>query len=194
MIKSNPSSTVSSVVSEVKSLSTQAKTIREKIAAIKLEISQLENSPVCLQDFEKYLRLWIEQKGQDYSNACFLHSPTMEGTNFSVINKRSFSELENSAGTHLFWPFPGSSELYIARQPVLNMMCFLIPERVFEKLFTEMEERCGKGWGSKDAMPIAQRVTRIQELNREIQKLNPSLNAIESEVSKISGLIADASS
>lgn len=174
-------------------MSTQAKDIREKMSALNLEIAALRDAPVSLEDFRKYLLLWIEHKGKAYADKCFLHSVLADTDSFSALNKRPFSELESTAGSRMFWPFPRSSELNLCNEPMLNALCFFMPELVFEKLLLAMQEHYGQRWGNADAMPIEQRVARLEVLNREVSKLRPDLNAIESEISKISGLIADAS-
>lgn len=188
----SPDTSLSSITSTLKKLSARAKELRAKTSSHEEEIRALRDAPVSLEDFAQYLRKWIEQKGGSYANQLWFQDLTTDAIGFRPPNKLSWIELENTAHTPKFWPFPQRSDLYLSRAPALEFLCFFMPEAVFEKLFSEVKKQGGRRWGNTDAMPIAQRVTTIEALTVEIEKMRPELNTAEFEISKISGLIADA--
>lgn len=188
----SPDTSLAAITSTLKRLSARAKELRAKTSSYEEEIRSLRDAPVSLDDFAQYLRKWIEQKGGSYANQLWFHDLTTEQMGFRPPNKLAWSELESTAHTPKFWPFPQRSDLFLSRAPALEFLCFFMPEVVFEKLFSEVKKQGGRRWGNTDLMPVAQRVTTIETLTAEIEKMRPELNAAESEISKISGLIADA--
>lgn len=184
---------LASVTSSLQSLSARAKNLREKMAGLNGEIRALREAPVSLEDFSKYLKNWIKRVGENYEKDLWIHAMNQPiAGRQGGMNKTSFQELETVSSSPMFWPFPDQSVVYQGRGMPIAGFCFFTPEAVFEKLFAAIQNTVGKQWGNADLTPIAQRISMIETLNAEIEVILPQLNAAESEIEKMSSLLADA--
>jgi len=187
-------SPLKSVTSSLKALSANAKELRAKKAALNEQLRALRAAPVSLEDFAKYLRNWVAHHGDIYKKSLWLHAmnePRMGHQ--TAIMETPFEELERVSQLPVFYPFPEMSVLNSNRGSMIDALCFFMPETVFEKLFSAIQEACGKRWGNTEFLPLAQRVEAIDTLLAEINLIAPKLNAVEAEVAEISAVIFDAS-
>lgn len=187
-------SPLKSVTASLKALSANAKELRAKKESLHEQLRALRTAPVCLEDFAKYLRNWVAFHGDKYKKSLWLHAMNEPRPGQPTgIMQTSFEELERVSHLPTFYPFPEMSEIYVNRGSMIDALCFFMPEAVFEKLFSAIQETCGKRWGNTEFLPFAQRVAAVETLLSEINLIAPKLSAVESEVAEISAVIADAS-
>lgn len=184
---------LSSVTAELKSLSARAKELRAKAESIRTEISALNDAPVSLADFAKYLKNYINARANVYQDSLWLPSlyQPKPGSTLS-LKDTPFAELERVSSLSVFRPLPEMSEVHANRGSTFDAFCFFMPETVFEKLYQAIENSVGKNWGNNDTMPVEKRLPAIKVLTAELEKVRPELKSAESEIEEISALIADA--
>lgn len=185
---------LSSVTTSLKALSAKAKDLRTKADAIKSEIRALNDAPVSLADFAKYLRSYVNTRAEVYENSLWLHGlhETKAGAD-RTLRDTPFSEFERVSSLSAFRPLPSMSEAHMNRGSTFDAFCFFMPETVFEKLYSAIQNGAGRNWGHTEEMPVEQRIEVIKSLTAELEKLQPQVNAAESEMEEISTLISDAS-
>lgn len=185
---------LSSVTTSLKSLSEKAKELRAKATSIKREISALNDAPVSLADFAKYLRNYLNARAEVYEESLWLHAlhETKAGAD-RPLRDTAFSEFERVSSLNVFRPLPSMSEAHMNRGNTFDAFCFFMPEMVFEKLFSAIQNGAGRSWGHTEEMPVEKRIEAIKAFTSELEKLQPQVNAAESEMEEISALISDAS-
>ena len=184
---------ISSVTAELKSLSARAKELRAKTESVRAKISALNDAPVSLADFAKYLKNYINVRAKVYQDSLWLTSLYQPKPGSTISLKDTpFADLERVSTLSVFRPLPEMSEVHANRGSTFDAFCFFMPEKVFEKLYPAIQNSVGESWGNTDTMPIEKRIAAIKELTAELEKVRPQLKSAESEIEEISTLIADA--
>lgn len=192
-------SSLPGVVSALKALATRLKNLRTKVSTINEQIDALRNAPVSLDDFLRYLRQWVDRRGEIYANGIKAQTLVNKSQGFGDgvenMNCKSWDDLEGYAAlpANAASMFYKGGMIFNSRDSVpIDMVCFFMPDVVFEKLSGLVKKDCAARWGNEDAMPINDRIKAIKAFKAELARLKPEIAEVDAEISGVSGAINDA--
>lgn len=195
-------SLLAQVSQQLKDLKAQRESTLQEKSRIESEINQLENMPVCRDDFALLLKeslatqaqplkkqlcraLMHEDSGAFRDDGSAIRKPVFPA------NKRAFMELAKphdwllSGWTFDFSPF-GSS--FNQDGNALKMLLWLFPDQIHAQIMQAIDEEIGDKWGNEDLPRIAQRRERIAELQTERADLIDKLAELDSAIAEIGSI------
>lgn len=195
-------SLLAQVSQQLKELKAQRETTLNEKQRIDNEINQLENMPVCRDDFALLLKESLATQAQPLKKQICRALTHKESGSFrddgSAIrnpvfpaNKRAFMELANphdwllSGWTFEYSPFGSSLD---RDGNTLKMLLWLFPDQIHAQIMQAIDEEIGTTWGNEDLPRITQRRERIAKLQTERAALIDKLAELDSAIAEIGSI------
>lgn len=193
----NAKNALAEVAGELNTLRAEQTRMQTRLTEIERAVSALRSAPISLDDFEKYLALMVQAKGEHYGSRLNLKEWTRPNRvreaedGRTPVHMRPWSSYEGEGGARdVDLPYPDRSILWSDGVPFLAM-CFLMPEVVVQKLMDQLKKDTAHrgAWVVPEAPPVAERRTLIAELENEREQLHDELERVRNSIAEISEVL-----
>lgn len=193
----NVQDAIASIASRITELKEAERSIEAELKVVLDERKALLTSPISFEDYLSFVDDWVDRRARAYEQGArfgdLLRRPRGQDDNNwkgppSVWAWARF-ESEDGIKSYNFENALGDYSNLIRGNDVFGALCFFFADIVKDRLHLSLGKQIGGEWGNKDAMPLAQRRVRMEELDDLIDEIQDRLAAAKSERAKITSAV-----
>ena len=164
--------------------------INQQIEKIQSEIEKLEEMPISLTDWGKYLKQGIKEAGAAYFHNRYSLSPLniKRGSDQSP-NQYSWGRYEQLSDTGKFFATVARLDLFPHHQEAMELLCALFPEQVYTGIMEGVQREAGEHWGNENLPSVVERKQMLSDLEMQLSTLSDEKTILKNEIANILGAI-----
>ncbi|WII95220.1 hypothetical protein LU276_09540 [Moraxella haemolytica] len=203
MSKSIIKNDIAKIKSEIQKWHDELKQLNQEKSSYEMQIKELEMMPVNRTDFGVLLKESIAQEANNYTKNIaqsllqpeFSDKEMQEKHNgFKAMNERSLKDFEwcknNQRFEWLFNSFRSHQNLMTPSNSTetRQMLCWLMPDVVYEKTMHIINTEIGDEWGNDDLPSISERYKLILSLKEKISSCQNRIDELQGVIDEMSSI------
>lgn len=196
-MQSNVQDAIASIATRINELRQAESSIEAELNVVLDERKALLIAPISLEDYMSFVDQWVDQRAQAYEKKLLFGDLLKKPKGQDDMKWKgppsdwgwARFESEDGSKSYNFEYALGDYSYLITGADGTGALCFFFPDVVKARLRQSMSKQLEAKWGNKDAMPLAQRRARMEELDDLIDGIQVRLAAAKSERSRITSAI-----